>query len=126
MLYSPGPHFCQGYYFSFDLEYVVRKYGTPDAHGRVAVLVCNVVVGNLYPVIEVPASEGGDADASLDGKPPVPKHDAHGVMVDYGAGCLPCPHARWADGRTIYSELVLFERSAILPRCVIAVQPLAE
>jgi hypothetical protein len=115
--------FSQGYYFSFDLDYVVREYGVPGPDGSVAVIVCHVVVGNLYPVIEVPATHGGDAARSLEAKPPVPKYDAHGVLVDYGNSCVPCPHAQWADGRTMYSELVVFETSSILPRCVIAVRP---
>ena len=115
--------FSQGYYFSFDLGYVVREYGVPDADGNVAVIVCHVVVGNLYPVIEVPATHGGDAARSLEGKPPVPKYDAHGILVDHGNGCVPCPPAQWADGRTMYSELVVFDTSSILPRGVIAVRP---
>jgi len=116
--------FSQGYYFSLDLDYVVREYGTPDAHGQVAVIVCNVAVGNLYPVIETPASMGGDAAKSLEGKPPVPKYDAHGVYVDLRNGCLPCSHTQWGATSTVmYSELVLFDASAILPRCVIGVVP---
>ena len=112
----------QGYYFSFDLDYAVRQYGTPDANGFITVIVCNVAVGNIYPVIETPASEGGDAACSLEGRPGVPKYDAHGILVDFDAACLPCPHTQW-PGRTMYSELVLFDTSSILPRCVIAVTP---
>ena len=116
-------YFSQGYYFSFDLDYAVRKYGQPDANGLVAVIVCNVVVGNMYPVIEVPESQGGGAADSLEGKPPVPKYDAHGVLVNFSNGCLPCPHSLWTDGRTMYSELVVFDTASILPRCVIEVRP---
>ena len=110
------------YYFSFDLDYAVRQYGAPDASGTVAVIVCNVVVGNLYPAIELPASQGGDVARSLEGRPGVPKYDAHGALVDFHGGCLPCPPASWG-ARTMYSELVLFDTASILPRCVIAVTP---
>ena len=63
--------YSQGYYFTFELEYAVEQYGEPfDAEGNVAVIVCNVVVGNMYPVIEAP----GDPH-SLNGKPAVPKYE---------------------------------------------------
>ena len=69
-------YFSQGY-FSFELDYVVQQYGGDgDADGNVAVIVCNVVVGNMYPVIENPGGPN-----SLNGKPPVPKYDCHGVIL---------------------------------------------
>ena len=81
--------YSQGLYFTFELEYAVDQYGQPDDDGHIAVLVCNVVVGNMYPVIESPHS---GEPASLKGKPPVPKYDAHGVFVKEGL-CEPRPLA---------------------------------
>jgi hypothetical protein len=113
-----GNWFGQGSYFSFELDYVVDQYGRADAEGNIAVLVCNVVVGNLYPVIELPHS--GKAK-SLKGKPAVPKYDAHGVFVQEGV-CLPHPPAQWDVGSRTFSELVVFEGASILPRCVIGLK----
>jgi hypothetical protein len=119
-----------GLYFSFDLKYVVEQYGLgggdpdksmADEDGNVTVIVCNVVVGNLYPVVEHPAP-AQSAAGSLKGKAQVPKYDAHGVVVE-GGPCTPCAHARWgAAGVRTYSELVLFEDAAVLPRFVLSVR----
>ena len=108
--------FSQGLYFTFELDYAVENYGTPDADGNVTVLVCNVVVGNLYPVIEDP-----DGATSLKGKPGVPKYDAHGVLVREGP-CKPCPPAQWGAGPRMFSELVVFDSASILPRCILGVR----
>jgi hypothetical protein len=52
----------------------------------------------------------------------VPKYDAHGVVVE-GGPCTPCAHARWgAAGVRTYSELVLFEDAAVLPRFILSVR----
>ena len=87
-----------------------------NADGNVTVLVCNVVVGNLYPVIEDP-----DGATSLKGKPGVPKYDAHGVLVREGP-CKPCPPAQWGAGPRMFSELVVFDSASILPRCILGVR----
>ena len=114
---DPG-FYGQVLYFTFELEYAVQQYGVgegmQDADGCVTVLVCNVVVSGLYPVIEHP---------DMRGRPQVPKYDAHGVVVEAGP-CTPCPLGRWGQaGVRTYSELVLFEDAAILPRFVLAVRP---
>ena len=97
---------------------VVQQYGGDgDADGNVAVIVCNVVVGNMYPVIETP-----DGPHSLNGKPPVPKYDCHGVIIKNGP-CIPCPPETWTQsGVTTFSELVIFDSACILPRCVLCVK----
>ena len=113
--------FSMGLYFSFELDYIVPQYGIGegkvDADGCVTVLVCNVVVGNLYPVIENPH---GPKEQSLKGKAQVPKYDAHAVVVAQDS-CLPCPHSQW-NAKTTFSELVLFEDAAILPRFVLTLR----
>ena len=57
---------------------------------------------------------------SLLGKPCVPRHDAHVAMVD-GSERAPKPmsRAKWEGaGALLYSELVVFEKSHILPLCI--------
>ena len=65
---DPG-FYGQGLYFTGDLDYAAGVYGRSmrDESGRVTVLVCDVAVGNAYPVIELP--DGAD---SLKGRPQAP------------------------------------------------------
>ena len=62
-------YFSQGLYFTLDLDYALAQYGTDmlDLEGRATVLVCDAVVGNVYPAIEHPR----DPDRSLMGRPQV-------------------------------------------------------
>jgi hypothetical protein len=64
-------YFAQGLYFGLELDYVLAQYGMDmlDADGRATVLVCDVVVGNVYPVIEHPHDP--DPSRSLKGRPQV-------------------------------------------------------
>ena len=65
---DPG-FYAQGLYFTLDLDYAVKEYGEKmlDSQGNVTVLVCEVAVGNVYPVIEHP----DDPLRSLKGRPQV-------------------------------------------------------
>jgi hypothetical protein len=49
----------------------------------------------------------------------VPRYDAHCAFVEQGP-CTPCTPARWAVEPT-FSELVLFESAAVLPRFVLSI-----
>jgi hypothetical protein len=62
-------YYSQGLYFTMDLDYALTQYGADmlDPEGRATVLVCDAVVGNVYPVIEHPR----DPDRSLMGRPQV-------------------------------------------------------
>jgi hypothetical protein len=51
----------------------------------------------------------------------VPRYDAHCAFVEQGS-CTPCTPARWATVPT-FSELVLFESAAVLPRFVLSLAP---
>ncbi len=48
----------------------------------------------------------------------VPKYDAHVVYVT-APPSAPCPPERW-EAATVYSELVVFENAAILPRFILS------
>ncbi len=48
----------------------------------------------------------------------VPKYDAHVVYVT-SPPSAPCPPERW-EVATVYSELVVFENAAILPRFILS------
>ena len=67
----------QGIYFTGQLAYAAGVYGRGmrDQDGRVTVLVCDVAVGNAYPVIEHPDAPHSE---SLKGRPqvlgPFPHH----------------------------------------------------
>ena len=52
----------------------------------------------------------------------VPKYDTHVVYVQQDAppDHVPCPPHRWAGPPPLYSELVVFESAAILPRFILA------
>eukprot|EP00291_Cryptomonas_curvata_P014810 CAMPEP_0172154182 /NCGR_PEP_ID=MMETSP1050-20130122/1887_1 /TAXON_ID=233186 /ORGANISM="Cryptomonas curvata, Strain CCAP979/52" /LENGTH=467 /DNA_ID=CAMNT_0012822859 /DNA_START=201 /DNA_END=1600 /DNA_ORIENTATION=+ len=87
--------YAQGLYFTLDLEYAVEQYGLGmlDADGNVTILVCDVAVGNVYPVIERP---NDPREKSLKGRPQVPKYDAHFVCVKVEQGeSTVCPPAEW-------------------------------
>lgn len=117
---DPG-FYGQGLYFTFDLSYAVKYAKLANSAGPPCILVCDVVFGNLYPVIEDPDSpRQPDADTlgrvpSLLGQPMVPKYDAHGAVVHRESG-------RPSGAPGSVTELVLFESSAILPRCILSLQ----
>ncbi len=48
----------------------------------------------------------------------MPRYDAHCTYVDQYL-CTPCPPSRWAT-ETTFSELVLFENAAVLPRFILS------
>ena len=72
-------YYGHGSYFTLDLPYALSHYAKPDSNSCQHVLVCAIVWGNAYPVIEMPDPVLPD---SLYGKPCVPRHDAHVVCVD--------------------------------------------
>ena len=45
-------------------------------------MVCQVAVGNLYPVIEKATDR--KTKRTLQGKPKIPRYDAHGAIIDWG------------------------------------------
>ena len=51
----------------------------------------------------------------------VPSYDAHVAYVAKTERFhVPCPPERWAGPAPVYSELVVFESAAVLPRFVLA------
>jgi hypothetical protein len=64
-------YYAQGLYVALELDYALAQYGADmlDADGRATVLVCDVVVGNVYPVIEHPHDP--DPSRTLKGRPQV-------------------------------------------------------
>ena len=117
--------FGRGMYFTLDLEYAVDHY---CKDGSAVVMCCDVVVGNVYPVIEDPA----DTVQGLLGTPADWRYDASFAAVGWDASAKrmtggelfespqPCrPQLAREAGRDLRSELVLFDMASILPRFVL-------
>jgi hypothetical protein len=66
---DPG-YYSQGLYFTLDLDYALAQYGMNmlDPNGCATILVCDAVVGNVYPAIEHPHDA---SRRSLKGRPQV-------------------------------------------------------
>ena len=47
----------------------------------------------------------------------MPRYDAH---VAYVTASAPCPPERWGEPAAVYSEVVVFETAAVLPRFVLS------
>ena len=109
---DPGV-FGHGNYFSMDMHYSASTYGDVEA-GCATVIVCDVVLGNVYPVIEDP----DEACSSLKGKPGVGNYDSYFVSVHQG----PRPCRPNSTEQTVYSELVVFEAIQVLPRCILQIR----
>jgi hypothetical protein len=124
----------QGLYFTTDLLYALGHYGPiyQDTDGMVSVLVCALAMGQPYPVIEPPydVEEGSDGWylPTLRGQPVVPPHDCHVVFVD---GTQDAPKPAETGGRDweelegagrLYSEVVMHEKSQVLPLAVLRVR----
>ena len=119
-------YFGQGIYVTLDAEYAIEEYGRRQ-HGQdcVALLVCAIIVGSAYPVVEMPNGPGGFLGRAL-----VPKADAHVAVVGWhadDANWLPCDHTEWA-GQQTYTELVVRDESQVLPLgyVMVSASPLAE
>ena len=53
----------------------------------------------------------------------MPKYDTHVVYVHQESTSpdhVPCPPDHWAGPGPVYSELVVFESAAVLPRFILA------
>ena len=80
-----------------------------------ALLICAVIIGSAFPVVEMPNGPGGFLGRAL-----TPKADTHVTVVGWGEGAapaspawLPCAPALWSDGRKTYIELVLRDESQV-------------
>jgi hypothetical protein len=51
----------------------------------------------------------------------VPKYDAHVVYVT-APPSAPCPPEQWSGQAPVYSEVVVFENAAILPRFILSLE----
>jgi hypothetical protein len=97
---------------------------------QVPLLVCAVVVGNMFPIIERPHRPDGSADPNgYLGKAIVGKADTHVVVVAKDASSndgsddpLPCLPSRWGQVET-FTEIVLQDDSQIQPLGYVMVRP---
>ncbi len=105
-----------GFYFTPDLKYALEHYAKPDKDGVRALLVCDVVVGNVYPVIESAAEDAADTLRNCD---LVPCYDAHVVAVHPGPPCEVCHPGNETKSRPVYTEIVVRENAAVLPRFIL-------
>ena len=106
---------------------------------EVPLLVCAVVVGNAFPVVEMPRApaplDGAPADAPTGGhlgRAIVGKAHAHLAVV--ARGCdpddperkewfYPCEPAAWSSERRTFTELVVRDASQVLPLGYLVVAP---
>ena len=122
-------YYGQGIYVTLDAEYAIEEYGRRQGRQtRMALVVCAVIVGSIYPVVEMPSGPGGFL-----GGPLTPRADTHVAVVAWGKGAapgspawLPCPPERWEEARRkTYTELVLRYESQLLPLGYMMVQAAA-
>ena len=131
--------FGQGIYLTLDAEYCISEYGVNVYQQTVVpLLVCAVVIGNAFPVVEMPCvptpPDGAPADAPTGGylgSAIVGKAHAHLAVVakrrdphdpvgeEY---FYPCAPAEWSARRT-YTELVVRDASQVLPLGYLMVAP---
>ena len=114
--------FGKGIYFSHDIDYaLIPEYAKEDSQSKVkTIIVCQVVAGNPYPVIEHPEKP---KNRSLKGKAQVSRHDSHYVHVSATDNYLPVePAAGQESDCKTYSELVVQEPDQILPLFVLQVR----
>ena len=119
--YDPG-YYGQGIYLALEAEYSIEQYGLHPQRGAnkgesdsVPLLVCGALVGNVFPIVEMPSSEHGYM-----GKPIVAKADAHVALVAMGIDATqpakepwwyPCRPEKLKDGTRSYTEIVVREAS---------------
>ena len=100
--------FGQGIYLMTDARYAIDEYGQGFL---VLLLVCAVLISNMFPVIELLY----ESDGFL-GKAIVSKADTHVVIVakDSSADPLPSMPSRWSAVHT-YTEIVVRDKSQVVP-----------
>jgi sugar lactone lactonase YvrE len=122
---DPG-YFGRAIYLTTSVEYATHFYGT--LFGRALnLIICAVVIGNSYPVIECPFTTGGEKNkGGLLGSPIRAKSDSHIVIVGsnpvsnqhlgdhYCDKPLPVAPEKWDHCRT-YTEIAVKSESQILP-----------
>merc|ERR1712137_1239663 len=138
---DPG-FYGSGIYLTLDAaRYAVERYGqqtfnTDKATGivdrskPVALLVAAVVVGNAFPVVELPGTPEAEGGSYL-GRPLRPKADSHLAVVKWGANrwrpgkneSVPCAPDEWKREQT-YTELVVDDASVLPLGYVMAVPSL--
>ena len=104
---DPG-FYGRGLYFTHDLMYAVRHYGSADASGYKAVIVAQVVYAQPYPVLPKegppPYAPAAQRPEQLMGSALAPRHDAHVVFVSPSKSCLPVGVEDWSSTADLYSE----------------------
>ena len=128
-------YFGQALYFSLDAIYSLMEYGEGYYElEQIPLLLCAVVVGNGYPVIESPyqcppADVNAVNPAGHLGQPIMSGADHHFAVVakdeEYHGReqPLPVPPARWEQYQSweppkLWSELVVKEAAQVLPMAV--------
>eukprot|EP00292_Cryptomonas_paramecium_P001632 CAMPEP_0113726342 /NCGR_PEP_ID=MMETSP0038_2-20120614/40371_1 /TAXON_ID=2898 /ORGANISM="Cryptomonas paramecium" /LENGTH=1061 /DNA_ID=CAMNT_0000656923 /DNA_START=58 /DNA_END=3243 /DNA_ORIENTATION=- /assembly_acc=CAM_ASM_000170 len=112
----------KGIYFAGELAYAAGVYGRTmlDPRGLATVLVCEVAVSSAYPVIEHPLTdEAAPGVGSLQGRPSVPRHDAHWACVEVETTGKSRPRMQGSLG---FTELVVFEDAAVRVRAIVQVK----
>lgn len=121
-----------GIYLTFDLDYAFEEYGVNlYKMDEVPVIVCAVVIGNPFPVIECHAcgygSCPGAGDTNYYGKSIVASSGAHVAVMgkdpDCHSGCsdpLPIPPSRW-DHSNKCTEICVNE-DKVLPLAVMVLK----
>lgn len=121
-----------GIYFTLDVHYAFEEYGVNNfGLKEVPIVVCAVVIGNPFPVVECHmCPSGSHPGASKDthfnyyGAPIVPSAGAHVAVMGIDPSVhggerlpLPVPHERWQQTAK-YTELCVNE-DKVLPLAVV-------
>lgn len=106
-------YYGNGMYFTSSAEYAIDLYTSPNTQDYRTLIICWILLGNVYPCIEPPAK---DSPGSFYGKPLKVPHDAHYVVVEKNG--MPCPQFKEPN----FDEIVVKEEGQVLPVFVLFVK----
>jgi len=106
-------YYGNGMYFTSSAEYAIDLYTSPSPQEYRTLIICWVLLGNVYPCIEPPSK---DSPTSFYGKPLKVPHDSHYVVVEKSG--MPCPQFKEPN----FDEYVVKEEGQVLPVFVLYVK----
>jgi len=98
-------YYGKGIYFTTSVEYALPYFATKS---KPTVIICLVISGNAYPVIEHPHYDG-----SFMGTAMTPGYHSHYVLTRKDG--YPCPKILYKEKNQFYDELVIEQEASILP-----------
>lgn len=116
----------QGIYVTLDAQYAIEEYGRNNyGLSRMFLVVCVIVMGNSFPVVEFPQYKGHTIVAGADSHICLMAHDedAWRHVAEYGDP-LPCAKKRWDQVKQVNTEVCLRGEAQLLPVALLTVESL--